>query len=130
MNFREWFQKHGWFSITVMLILGATIVAGSFVFDPPDHLQGTVIEKIYIPSNLQISDAPVRRGRYYVKAVREEQWIAIVVTDKGDTLKVHCDPKHYGTRNVGDRIKFRDYEGSLIHIDYFAHAEEEGEEKK
>jgi hypothetical protein len=69
----------------------------------------------------------MRRGQNFVKAVKEEQWIAVVRTNAGDTLTVHLQPNHYGMKNVGDRIRFREYQGSLIHIRYFAHGEEEGD---
>lgn len=117
--------------LTIGLIvgLGVTVLIGSFVFDPPDHLQGIVIEKIHVPSRVKNGDTPyggVRRGQYSIHAVQEEQWIAVVLTTAGDTLSVHCHPDHYGTKNVGDPIQFREYQGSLIHIKFFAHGEEEG----
>jgi hypothetical protein len=60
-----------------------------------------------------------------ITTAAEEQWIAIVKTDTGDTLKVHCHASHYQDKNVGDMITFNRYDGHLFHIDYFAHNEEE-----
>ena len=131
MTFREWINRNGSLTFVLLLSLLLAVFAGSFVFTVPDHLEGEVIEKIYVPSKLKIGDTPyggMRRGQYSVKAVQEEQWIAVVRTDEGDTLTVHCQPEHYGVKNVGDRIKFLEYQGSLIHIDYFAHGEEEGDQ--
>ena len=98
----------------------------------PNHLTGTIIEKIYVPSALNVSRtnySGVRGGQYSIVVVKEEQWIAVVRLDKGDTLVVHCNPDHYGMKNVGERIHFREYEGSILHIRYFAHGEEEGSVK-
>ena len=130
MTFREWIDRNGSLVFMLILILALTVFAGSFIFTAPDHLTGTVIEKIYVPSRVKVGDTPyggMKRGQYSVQAVQEEQWIAVVRTDEGDTLQVHCEPAHYGVKNVGDRIKFLEYQGSLVHIDYFAHGEEEGD---
>lgn len=127
---REWLRQNGLLSAVLLLCLLLAVFVGSFVINPPDHMEGTVVEKIYVPSKLVVSDTPyggAKRGQYSVKAVKEEQWIAVVLTDAGDTLTVHCHPDHYGQKEVGDRIRFKEYQGSLIHISYFAHGEEEGD---
>lgn len=128
MTAREWINKNGMLVIGSAGFIGAIVLIGSFVFAPAEHLEGTIIEKIYVPAERKVGPTPyggVRRRPYSVTVVPEEQWIAIVLTERGDTLKVHCHPGHHAVKNVGDRIKFREYEGSLIHIDYFAHGEEE-----
>lgn len=51
--------------------------------------------------------------------------VAIVKTDDNDTLKVHCPMDHYETKAVGDVMHFKKYDGHLVHIEYFAHNEEE-----
>lgn len=129
MATKEWIQRNGLLTLTIVVSLVVAVIVGSFVIDPPEHMTGTVIEKIYVPSNVRYENTPyggTRRAAYTIRVVREEQWIAVVRTDTGDTLTVHCHPDHYGQKEVGDRIKFREYQGSLIHIDYFMHGEEEG----
>lgn len=123
-----WLHRNGALAGILIVIAVIGVVIGSMLFMPPDHMEGTVIEKIYVPSTVQSSGTPysgTRRGAYSVTSVKEEQWIAVVLTDKGDTLTVHCHPDHYGNKQVGDHIHFREYEGSLLHIKYFAHGEEE-----
>ena len=66
----------------------------------------------------------VKRSKYFVTHQKQDQWIAIVVIDS-DTVKVHCHPDHYKVKEVGDIIHFKKYDGHLVHIDYFAHNEEE-----
>lgn len=130
MSAKTWLRENGLLTLTILLCLILAVFVGSFVIDPPDHLTGTVIEKIYVPSNLRYADTPyggTKRAAYSIRVVKEEQWIAIVRTDAGDTLTVHCHPDHYGQKEVGDRIRFKEYQGSLIHIDYLAHGEEEGD---
>lgn len=132
MNAKEWISKHGGFTLMVTLVVGGMVLIGSFVFDPPEHLTGVVLEKVYVPSKTHMGQAlpTITKGGRTVALESEEQWIAIVLTDKGDTLTVHCHPDHYGQKNVGDRIRFREYRGSLVHIDYFAHGDEEDAKTK
>lgn len=129
MSAKEWIGKHGGFTLMLTLIIAGMVIVGSFVFDPPEHISGIVVEKIYVPPKTHMGQAlpTIRKGGRTVALQSEEQWIAIVLTDAGDTLTVHCHPDHYGQKNVGDKIKFREYRGSLIHIDYFSHGDEEGE---
>jgi hypothetical protein len=93
----------------------------------PDHLLGKVIEKIYVPAYTVSGGtySGIRRGNYGITTQKEEQWIAIVKTGEGDTLKVHCHISHYQNTKIGEAIKFNKYEGHLFHIQYFAHNEEE-----
>jgi hypothetical protein len=98
------------------------------LFSAPDHRQGTIIEKIFIPSRSATGATPyggVKRANYFITSQQEEQWIAIVRMENGEILKVHCLPGHYQAKNVGDVIHFKKYEGKLLHIEYFAHNEEE-----
>ncbi len=128
MTAREWINKNGSLVVGLTGFVGGIVLIGSLVFSPAEHLEGTIIEKIYVPAETKAGPTPymgLRQRPYNVTVAMEEQWIAIVRTDRGDTLKVHCHPGHHAVKNVGDRIKFREYEGSLIHIDYFAHGEEE-----
>jgi hypothetical protein len=120
-------------------IVGYIIIAflvgilGLFLYDllfsAPDHRTGVVIEKIFVPARSVTGAAPgmggMRRGGYSITSQKEEQWIAVVRMENGDTLKVHCHPGQYKAKNVGDVIHFKKYEGKLLHIEYFAHNEEE-----
>jgi hypothetical protein len=116
----------GWV-IASVVVVGFLLLAYDLLFSKPDHLQGTVVEKIFVPSYSVSSGryGSIRRGNYAINTVKEEQWIAVVKLDKGDTLAVHCHVSHYQNTNVGDAIKFNKYEGHLFHIQYFAHNEEE-----
>jgi hypothetical protein len=119
-------------NITLIVTFVAIGVVMFFVYDllfsKPDHLQGTLVEKIFVPSRMASSATPYAgalRSNYFITAQREEQWIAIVKMDTGDTLIVHCKSDHYKSKNLGDPILFKKYEGSHFHIKYFAHNEEE-----
>ena len=114
--------------IIIVFLVG---ILGLFLYDllfsAPDHRTGVVIEKIFVPASSVTGSGAggMKRGNYSVTSQKEEQWIAIVKMEDGDTLKVHCHPGHYKAKNVGDIIHFKKYEGKLLHIEYFAHNEEE-----
>src|SRR6218665_1300518 len=108
-----------------------TLVMGVFTYDllfsEPDHQQGVIIEKIFVAGRLSTGDTPYasKRSRYFVTHQKEDQWVAIVRTEEGDTLKVHCNMDHYQTKEVGDVMHFKRYDGELVHVSYLAHNEEE-----
>lgn len=107
---------------------GLTLLLYDLLFSKPDHLDGVIIEKIFVPAKTATGGTPyggVRRGNYSITTQQEEQWIAIVQMENGDLVSVHCLADHYQIKNVGDVIHFKKYEGKLFHIKYFAHNEEE-----
>ena len=124
------FKKKSDYLVAVLIfaVVGVLVaVVIDSLFSPPIHLQGKIVEKIFVPAHT-VTGGPYggnRRGNYMITTAAEEQWIAIVTTDSGDTLKVHCHASHYEDKNVGDMITFNKYDGHLFHIDYFAHNEEE-----
>ncbi len=98
------------------------------LFSQPRHLQGIIIEKIFVPARGAVGGSPfwgAHRGNYVVTVQKQAQWIAVVKMNSGDTLSVHCVPSHYDIKAVGDTIHFKRYEGEHLHIQYFAHNEEE-----
>lgn len=106
-------------SIFVLLTAVLLYVGYDLLFSKPDHLEGRVIEKIFVPAHIVSEPTPyggARRGNYSVTIQKDEQWIAVVKMETGDTLTVHCLPKHYQTKNVGDVIHFKRYEGKHFHI--------------
>lgn len=112
----------------VVVSIGLTLVIYDLLFSKPDHLDGVITEKIFVPAKMATGGTPyggVRRGNYSITTQQEEQWIAIVQMENGDLVSVHCLADHYQTKNVGDVIHFKKYEGKLFHIKYFAHNEEE-----
>lgn len=114
--------------ILIAVIVGLVFFAYDLLFSKPTHLQGRIIEKIFVPARTVSEATPyggARRSNYFITIQKEEQWIAIVKMENGDTLSIHCMRKHYHTKNVGDVIHFKKYEGEHFHIKYFAHNEEE-----
>ncbi len=114
--------------ILMSAIVGVSYIAYDILFSAPDHLEGTIIEKIFVPAHNVTGATPyggVRRSTYSITVQKEEQWIAIVKMENGDTVQVHCMSKHYQLKNEGDVLHFKKYEGKHFHIKYFSHSEEE-----
>jgi hypothetical protein len=112
-------------------IVIATCAVGFLIsdllFSAPEHEQGVIIDKIFVPGKSITGDTPyggVKRSKYFVTHQKQDQWVAIVVVNN-DTIKVHCHPDHYKVKEVGEVIHFKKYDGHHVHIDYFAHNEEE-----
>jgi hypothetical protein len=119
-------------SIAGILLLISLVVIGlitkDVLFAKPEHEQGIIIEKIFVPGRMVSGHTPyggAKRSKYFVTHQKQDQWVAIVKMDAGDTVKVHCMIDHYNSKNVGDVLRFKKYDGHLVHIDYFAHNEEE-----
>jgi hypothetical protein len=115
--------------VIIIAMISSGYVVYDLLFSPPDHIEGIIIEKVFVKAKYTSGATPyggVKRSKYFVTHQKDAQWVAIVKTTNGDTVKVHCEPDHYKTKNIGDVIHFKKYEGHLVHIDYFAHNEEEG----
>jgi hypothetical protein len=111
-----------------IVFLAVGLVTYDLLFSKPEHLEGVIVEKIFVPGQLvssQTAYGGARRSRYFITHQREDQWVAIVTVPSGDTLAVHCRMDHYNSKGLGDNLKFKKYDGHLVHIKYFAHNEEE-----
>jgi hypothetical protein len=115
----------------ILLFVGLAVIGvitNDILFTTPEHEEGVIVEKLFVPGGVvstQTTYGGARRGNYFVTQQKEDQWIAFVKTPAGDTLKVHCLLDHYNSKNVGDLIHFKKYDGHLVHIEFFAHNEEE-----
>jgi len=118
--------KGGLLIITITLI---GLVIYDQLFSPPKVHDGIIIHKVYIPTNTAGTNvlpySGYRTYKYVIQSQKYHQWIAIVKTDDGDTLKIHCTSNHYNQKNIGDTLLFKEYKGDLFGIDYLSHSEED-----
>lgn len=123
--------KNYLFAITLLLAVAATgYLTFDLMFSPPIIMEGVVVEKTFVDKHMlgAPSITPYNRYKsynYVVQAQKHEQWIAFVKTDDGKVLKVHCTSDHYDQKQIGDKMRFKEYTGGLFGIDYFAHNEED-----
>ena len=114
-------------AVLLVLVVASTFIVYDLLFSKPDLQEGVILEKVFIPGTPGTGDTPyggVRRGNFFVTVHKDDQWIALVKTKDGEKLQVHCMLEHYQSKNIGDVIHFKRYEGHLTHIEYFAHNEE------
>ena len=76
--------------------------------------EGVVLEKIYLPSKFVAGPNTLyfhhpKTKDYAITSQTQPQWLALVKSDDGELLKVHCDSVHYVQKAVGDVLHFRKY---------------------
>jgi hypothetical protein len=113
--------------VLIVAVIASTLIVYDLLFSKPEIQEGVILEKTFIPGTHATSATPyagTRRGNFFVTVHKDDQWIALIKTKSGEQLQVHCLLEHYESKNVGDVIQFKRYEGHLTHIEYFAHNEE------
>jgi hypothetical protein len=102
-------------------------ITEDILFSAPTTQEGTIKELLFIEGHNVASYTPYngrKVGDHAIVVVKEAQYIAIVENDNGDPFQVHCTKDHFNTLAVGDRLKYKKYEGQTFHIRYFAHYED------
>ncbi|MDZ7649439.1 MAG: hypothetical protein U5K54_21070 [Cytophagales bacterium] len=123
--------------IVFVVLLGISVAIGFVLYDvlfsKPELMQGIVVDKLYVPKKNTTSPHVLPYGKYKsydytISTEKQEQWIAFVnVADK--VLKVNCHSHHYQSKQIGDTLYFKEYNGDLLGIDYFSHNEEDLEKE-
>lgn len=116
-------------AFVLVVVAGTAYFTYDLLFTQPIMLEGTIIEKAYIAR--QNSNGPTltpynryKSYDYVIQTQQHEQWIAFVKITDGSVMKVHCTSDHYDQKQVGDKLRFKEYTGGLLGIEYFAHNEE------
>jgi hypothetical protein len=113
----------------IVLVIAFTSFYG-FIHPPSEIHEGVVLEKIYLPSrfiagpNVLYFHHPKTKD-YAITSQTHSQWLALVKSDDGELLKVHCDSVHYVQKDVGEVIHFRKYTGEILGIEYMSYSKEE-----
>jgi hypothetical protein len=114
------------------MVVAVALVVYDVLFSKPLIMQGIIVEKVYMPheNNSAQNVLPYSKYKsrdYMVTAQQHEQWVAFVKLEDDQILKVHCHTDHFGQKQIGDTLHFKEYTGELFGIDYFAHNEEDEE---
>lgn len=102
-------------------------ITEDILFSPPTTQEGTIKELLFIAGHNVATYTPYngrKVGDHAIVVAKDAQYIAIVENDKGEPFQVHCTKDHYSKLSVGDRLKYKKYEGQMFHIRYFAHYED------
>lgn len=124
--------------IKYTVFISAVIICAIFLYDlmlaAPQPLKGVIVDKVYVAKQ-NISATSImpnmryKQKDYLVSALQHDQWLALVETEDGRIFKVNCHEDHYNDKQVGDTLHFKEYAGDIMGIDYFAHGEEDEDEK-
>ncbi|HZY78768.1 MAG TPA: hypothetical protein VFE50_04545 [Cyclobacteriaceae bacterium] len=115
---------------TILFVAAGLLVwiSWDILFSPPTHKEGVIKELLFIDGRNVATYTPYQGrkvGDHAIVVAKDEQYIAIVTGEGGQDFQVHCSKKHYEQLKVGDKLKYKKYEGETFHIRYFAHYEEE-----
>ncbi len=119
----------GWlYGLFLFVVLGLlTFIVYDLLFSPPTLQEGTITELVNVPSKIVSTYTPHQGrkiGDHAISVQREEQWIALVNLEADGPVQVHCTQDHFNRLKIGERLKFKKYEGQHFHIRYFAHYED------
>jgi len=106
---------------------GLVWISWDILFSPPTTQEGTVKELLFIDGRNVAAYTPYQGrkvGDHAIVVAKDEQYIAIVTSDNDEDFQVHCTKEHYDQLKVGDKLKYKKYEGQTFHIRYFAHYED------
>lgn len=102
-------------------------ITSDILFSKPTSQEGTIKELLFIEGRNVATYTPYQGrkiGDHAIVVAKDEQYIAIVTGEDGEDFQVHCTKDHYGQLKVGDKLKYKKYEGQTFHIRYFAHYED------
>lgn len=102
-------------------------ISWDILFSPPTTQEGTIKELLFIDGHNVATYTPYQGrkvGDHAIVIAKDEQYIAIVTSAAGEDFQVHCAKEHYDRLKVGDKLKYKKYEGQTFHIRYFAHYED------
>lgn len=114
-----------------LALIAVVVFAYDLLFSKPSIHKGIIVEKFFVPSKNVASPNALNYAnryktyKYNISVKNEHQWIALVKSDDGDTLKVNCKSGHYETKDVGDTLLFKEYRGNIFKVEYFSHNDED-----
>lgn len=116
-----------------LAFIGMIIFIYDLLFSAPTLHKGVIVEKIFIQSKNVASPNAMnytnkyKTYKYNISAKSSDQWVALVKSDEGDTIRVNCKSDHYNSASVGDTMLFKSYKGKIFKIEYFSHNDEDAD---
>jgi hypothetical protein len=116
------------YGIIVFGLAGLLVwISWDILFSPPTTQEGTIKELLFVEAKNVATYTPYQGrkvGDHAIVVARDDQYIAVVQDADGQDFQVHCTKEHYDKLKVGDKLKYKKYEGQTFHIRYFAHYED------
>ena len=121
-------MKALFYGVLVFAAAGVLLwITEHILFSPPTTQEATIKELLFLEGHNVATYTPYngrKVGDHAIVVAKDAQYIAIVENDKGEPFQVHCTKEHFDKLKVGDRLKYKKYEGQTFHIRYFAHYED------
>ncbi len=121
-------MKTLFYGVLVFASAGLLIwIVEDILFSKPTTQEGTIKELLFLEGHNLATYTPYQGrkvGDHAIVVAKASQYIAIVENGKGEPFQVHCTKEHFDKLKVGDKIKYKKYEGQTFHIRYFAHYED------
>ncbi len=114
-----------------LAFIGMLIFIYDLLFSAPTLHKGIIVEKILVeaknvasPNALNYTNK-YKTYKYNITVKNHAQWIALVKSDDGDTIRVNCKSDHYSNSEIGDTLLFKSYKGKIFKVEYFSHNDED-----
>jgi hypothetical protein len=117
--------------LLTLLFIAMVAFVYDLLFSVPTIHKGVIVEKIFVPSKNASGPNALNYGsryktyKYNITVKNDHQWIALVKSDDGDTLKVTCKSDHYTNKDVGDTLLFKEFRGKFFKVEYLSHNDED-----
>jgi hypothetical protein len=115
------------FVVVIAILLITSWVVFDLLFHKPEIHEGVILKMEYVPGKMQSGQYRLgSRSRPQMAAANaKDQWIATVRMKNGELVKVDCKLHHFENKKEGDSLRFKEFKGGTLEINYFAHSEED-----
>jgi hypothetical protein len=97
--------------IVIIVILSLALITLDSLMGVPEQLQGTVLEKHYVPERSSTGTGVGSAGGKTAVVITSEhdpeKFLVMVRTPAGKIETVKCSPELYYQKEVGDQLQFR-----------------------
>lgn len=113
--------------VVFTLLLGASWVVYDLLFDKPEIHEGTIVKMEHIPGKMQSGTYHLgsKSRPQLISASSRDRWVASVQMSDGQLVKVDCKKHHFKNKEVGHTLRFKEFTGGSLEIQYFSHNDEE-----
>lgn len=125
---KDTIKTHPIATVLVLLLLGSTAwLVYDLLFDSPEIHEGIIVSMEYIPGKMQSGQYHMgsRSRPQLISSTARDRWLATVKMNNGDFAKVDCKRHHFENKKVGAVLRFKEFGGGSLGIQYFSHSEEE-----
>lgn len=128
MTKQKWTSKTLFpYFIVFALILTTSWIVYDLLFDKPEVHEGIIVRMEHIPGKLQsgVYHLGSKSRPQLISASSRDRWVATVKMEDGSMAMVDCKKHHFDNKEVGHALRFKEFPGGSLEIQYFSHNDEE-----